>query len=153
MAPTQPLIQRLQGLFLGRLRMPRLRIRGDIPLFHLYAFNAWTRTTLPFCKGKIIPIQARTGPQDSRSSKLREFLDSQHMKMKRLSLLSTGHLYPQMTSLVLIFVRGRVDHRHINSIKIPITPSGIEPATFRLREQCRNTLHHRVPHFCFLQLQ
>jgi hypothetical protein len=29
--------------------------------------------------------------------------------------------------------------------KIPVTSMGIEPATFRLLEQCFNRLRHRVP--------
>jgi hypothetical protein len=49
---------------------------GDIPLLPLSAFIAWTGTTLQFCKSKIIPMQARTGPWGSRISKLREFLES-----------------------------------------------------------------------------
>ena len=41
--------------------------------------------------------------------------------------------------LVLISVIGWIDHSG------PMTPSGIEPATFRLVVQCLNQLHHRVP--------
>ena len=72
--------------------------------------------------------------------------------MWQLSSLPTGHLYSQETSLVLISVRGWV-HRpgpRIKSMKIPwlplftifsssITPSGIEPASFRHVAQCRDS--------------
>ena len=85
-------------------------------------------------KGKAIPVQTLRFPGGWGP----RFQDSQHMKVVRLSALRTGQLYPQEIFLVLISVRGWVGLRAIVlpqglcQWKVPVTPSGIEPATFWL---------------------
>ena len=56
-------------------------------------------------KGKAVPLQTWTGPEDSRKLRFPDFVTAAQ-DGGTLSALRTGRLYPQEILLVLISVRG-----------------------------------------------
>ena len=97
------------------------------------------------------PITGLDRPWGFQEFEALRFQDSWHMKVLRLPAVCTGHLYAQEIFLVLISFRGWVNPRAIVWLeglyqwKIPVTPSEIEPVTFRLVVLCLDQLRHRVP--------
>jgi hypothetical protein len=116
-------------------------------------YKQWCMSTriLVEGKGKAVPITGLDRPLGFQENETPRFLDNRHMKVVGLSALRTGRLYPQEIFLVLIYVRGWVDPRvtvwpkGLCQWEIPMTSSGIEPATLRFVQQCLNQLRHRLP--------
>jgi hypothetical protein len=105
-------------------------------------------------KGKAVPLQAWSGPEGSRKLSFPDFMTTAQDGAKVVSLTHRP-LYPQEIHLVLISVRGWVDLRAIVlpegscHWKIPMTPSGNEPAICRF---VANALTTTPPHPHYLHM-
>jgi len=89
-------------------------------------------------------------PEGSRCLKITDFLDNRHKKVVSLSAFTPAAFTPLEIFLALISVRGWFKPRAIERPerlchwKIPVTSSGIEPATFHLASTNYATA---CPHF------
>jgi hypothetical protein len=94
-------------------------------------------------KGKALPLQACSGPEGSRKLSFPDYMTTAQDGGKVVSLTHRPPYHQQML-LVFISVRGWVDPMAIvrseglRQWKIPMTPSGIESATFRFVAQYLN---------------
>ena len=102
-------------------------------------------------KGKAFLLEAWSGPEGSRRLRFPDYKTTAQDVGKVVSLTHRPPL-PQEMFLILISVRGWVDPRVIVRSKglcqwkIPMTPSGIEPATLQVVAQHLNHCATAVPH-------
>ena len=100
-------------------------------------------------------LKACSGPESSRKLRFPDFMTTAKEGGKFVSLTHRPPL-PQEILLVLIFIRDWVDPRArvrtkvLCQWKIPMTPSRIEPATFRHVAQRLNHCATAVPQNCIL---
>jgi len=88
-------------------------IQNVITVFCMWAVaRVRLRTVVSKGKGKAVPLQARMDPEGSRKLSFSDF-ETTAQDGGRLSALRTGRFYRQKMLLLLISVRGRVDHRTI----------------------------------------
>jgi hypothetical protein len=91
-----------------------------------------------YIKRNAVPLQAWTGPYGSNILRPPEFFYNRNMQVVRFSAVLTGRLYPPRRYpwhaylLEAESASGSYYGRKDLVIKITVTPSGIEPATFQL---------------------
>ena len=103
-------------------------------------------------RGKAAPLQAWSGPEGSRKLRFPDYMTTAQDGGKVVSPTHQPAL-PQKMLLVLISVRGWIEPRAIGRSegifqwKIPMTPSGIEPVTFRFVAQHLNHCAIAIAHY------
>ena len=95
-------------------------------------------------KGKLVPLQAWTGPEGSSKLRFPDFVTTAQDGGKVVSLTHRPPLPPRKYSRYSFLIEAestpgpKCDREDFMSMKNPLTPAGIEPATLRFVAQHLN---------------
>jgi len=102
-------------------------------------------------KGKAVPLQAWTGPEGSRKLRLPDFVTTAQDGGKVVSLTHRPLFTPRKYSWYSFLLEAEstpgpwCDRKDFMLMKNPLTPAGIEPATFQFVVQHLNHCATAVP--------
>ena len=104
-------------------------------------------------KGKSVPLQAWSGPEGSRKLRFPDYMTTARDGGKVVSLTHRPPLPPRKYSCHSFLLEAestpgpQCDRKDFMSMKIPLTPAGIELATFRIVTEHLNHCTTAVPIF------
>ena len=112
--------------------------------FNVFIHSYHSLLHLFYVKCKAVPLQAWSGPEGSRKLRFPDFMTTAQDGVKVVSLTHRPLFTPRKYSWYSFLLEAestsgpQCDRKDFMSLKNPLTPTGIEPATFRFVAQHLN---------------
>ena len=101
---------------------------------------------------KAVPLKARSGPEGSRKLRFPEFMTTAQDGGKDVSLTHRPPFTTRKYFWYSFLLEVGSDRKDFMSMKDPLTPAGIEPATFRFVAQHINHCATAVPIYIYIYI-
>jgi hypothetical protein len=96
-----------------------------------FAVKIFSIFIIPLAKSRVIPVTGRASPWGCETSRTTEFINNRLTVGGEFLALSAGHLLPPRKIPGIHFCYRLSRLEGLDQLKIPMTSSAIEPATFQ----------------------